>query len=218
MYVPAIRRFVPLAAWIVTVFCLICVAGRIIAYGYLPPDDALRHAAKVISGKPWSEILVMRDGFILDPHPGWHAMLGVIHRLIGGDVETLVVLPVAGLMVCFSLAALMWLRRPEAWLGALLAANVFSPTFIGRISLGRPFLFTMCVYIILLVMWSRLSRPSPGRRELITTVILIAAAAWMHGSFYQLLLPAVGLFLAGRWRPRFGIPRFGPSAVFWAHR
>ena len=42
------------------------------------------------------------------------------------------------------------------------------------------------------------------------TVLFIAAAAWVHGSFYQLILPAAGLFLAGRWRQAFW---FG---VLWA--
>ena len=35
---------------------------KIISYGYLPVDDALRHAAKVVSGKDWHEIVVLRPG------------------------------------------------------------------------------------------------------------------------------------------------------------
>jgi hypothetical protein len=206
MRAPALKRCVPLATWIVTLFTLLCVAGRIIGYGFLPADDALRHAAKVVSGKPWSEILVLRDGFIMDSHPGWHAILGLIHRRPGCSTETLVVLPVAGLMILFSLAALAWLRWPEAWLGALLAAATFCPVFIGRLALGRPYLFTMSVYVVLLVMWARLGERRPLLREILTTLFLIAAAAWIHGSFYQLILPAAGLLLAGRWRQAF---RFG---------
>jgi hypothetical protein len=139
----------------------------------------------------------------MDPHPGWHAILGWIHRLLHCDVETLVVLPVAGLMLLFSVAGLVWLRWPEAWLGALLATAVFCPDFIGRLSFGRPYLCTIVTYMALLLVWSRVERRSPRFWEMVATVILIAAAAWVHGSFYQLILPAAGLLLAGRWRQAF---------------
>jgi hypothetical protein len=198
-----LKRYVPLAAWVIVCLTLLAVAGRIIGFGYLPQDDALRHAAKAVSGKPWSEILVMRPDFALDPHPGWHAILGWIHRLAHCDVETLVVLPVAGLMLLFSVAGLAWLRWPEAWLGALLATAVFCPDFIGRLSFGRPYLVTIAAYMVLLLVWSRVEQRSPILWEMVATILLIAAAAWVHGSFYQLLLPAAGLFLAGRWRQAF---------------
>jgi hypothetical protein len=210
MRATALKHYVPLAAWIVVIFTLLCVTGKIIGYGFLPPDDALVHAAKVISGKPWSEILVLRDGFVIDPHPGWQAILELTHRWLDCNTETLVVLPVAGLMFLFSLAALIWLRWPESWLGAMLMAAIFSPTFIGRLALGRPYVFTMAVYLVLLGMWARLEERRPGFREILATLFLIAAAAWVHGSFYQLLLPAAGLLLAGRWRQAF---RFG---ALWA--
>ncbi len=195
-----LKRGVPPGAWVIVCVTLVCVAGKIIGYGYLPPDDALRHAAKAVSGKAWGEILVMRPGFEMDSHPGWHAALGWMHRGLGCEVGTLVVVPVMGLMLLFNLAALAWLRRPEAWLGALLAAAVCSPGFIVRLTLGRPYLFTMAVFVLLLLIWTRLEEGRPGWREIGLTVLLIGAAAWMHGSFYELILPAGGLLLAGRWR------------------
>jgi hypothetical protein len=198
-----LKRYVPLAAWIVVCVTLLCVAGKIIGYGFLPADDALRHAAKAVSGKSWPEILVMRPDFAMDPHPGWHATLGWIHRRLNCDVETLVILPVMGLMLLFSVAGLAWLRWPESWLGALLVAAVFCPDFVGRLALGRPYIFTMTVFVMLLFLWSRPEQRQPGLREIISTILLIAAAAWIHGSFYQLLLPAAGLFLAGRWPQAF---------------
>ena len=62
----------------------------------------------------------------------------------------------------FNLAALAWLRRPEAWSGALLAAAVCSPGFIVRLTLGRPYLFTMAVFVLLLLIWTRLEEGRPG--------------------------------------------------------
>lgn len=201
-----LKRYVPLAVWVMAVFTLVCVAGKIIGYGYLPQDDALRHAAKAVSGKPWSEILVLRDDYTMDPHPGWHAILGAIHRSLNYDAEKLVIVSVAGLMILFSLAALVSLRWPEAWLAALLAAATFAPPFIERMTLGRPYLFTMSAFLVLIVAWTRLGERKPRWQEIVLTIILIAAAAWIHGSFYQLILPAAGLLLAGRFRAalRFG--------------
>jgi hypothetical protein len=197
------KRYVPLAAWIVVIGALLFTIGKIMGLGFLPPDDALRHAAKAVSGKPWSEILVMRPGFEMDPYPGWHAILGVVHHLLGFDTNALVIFSVVALVLLYNAANLAWFRWPEAWLAALLLIAIFWPDFMFRMFLGRPYVFTMAVTAILLLMWSRLEQKPPGFRELLVTVLLIAAVSWIHGSFYQLILPALGLLLAGRWRQAF---------------
>ena len=76
----SLRRYVPLAVWAIVLLVLLIIPLKIIEYGFLPGDDALRHAAKVVSGKPWPQILVMRPDFPLDFHPGWHAILGAIYH------------------------------------------------------------------------------------------------------------------------------------------
>jgi hypothetical protein len=194
-----LKRYIPLAVWVVVIGTLLAIVGKIVGYGFLPADDALRHAAKAVSGKPWSEILVMRPGFEMDPYPGWHAILGAIHRALGLDAEALVILSVASLMLLYNVSILAWFRWPEAWLATLLVVAIFWPPFVPRIFAGRPFIFTMAAISVLLLLWARLGRESPGLRELSVTVLLIAAVSWIHGSFYQLVLPAAGLFLAGRW-------------------
>ena len=50
------RRYVPLAVWLVVALVILAIPLKIISYGYLPGDDALRHCAKAVSGKPWTEI------------------------------------------------------------------------------------------------------------------------------------------------------------------
>jgi len=195
-----IKRYVPLVAWFLVVSTLLFIPLKILSYGYLPADDALRHAAKGVCGKPWQDILVMRSDFRIDPHPGWHTLLGWAHHLFGWDTERLVIVPVAGLMLLVSASVLVWLRRPEAWLAVLLAVTVFIPGFIARLTLGRPYLFTMAAFMTMLILWSRLKSRGPGWVEAVATILLIAAAAWIHGSFYLLIMPAGALLFCGRWR------------------
>ncbi|HEY5234062.1 MAG TPA: hypothetical protein VIK35_11070, partial [Verrucomicrobiae bacterium] len=60
----ALRRYVPLAASLAAILTVLMIPLRIIQYGYLPGDDALRHAAKAVSGRPWPEILVLNGNYI----------------------------------------------------------------------------------------------------------------------------------------------------------
>jgi hypothetical protein len=196
-----LQRYAPPAVWSLIIATFICIAGKIIGLGYLPDDDALRHAAKAVSGKPWSEILVMRSGFEMDPYPGWHGILTVIHRALGLNAEALVILSVVGLLLLYNFVSMSWLRRPEAWPAALMVAAVFEPQFIERLLLGRPFLLTVTVFTAVLLMWSRLDKSAqPPRRGLLLTLIAVALISWIHGSFYQLILPGVALLFSGRWR------------------
>src|ERR1039457_6620285 len=73
------RRYVPLAAWAIVILLLLFIPLKVISYGYLPGDDALRHAAKAVSGKSWQEILVLGPAFHFAPIWGWHWLLGKIH-------------------------------------------------------------------------------------------------------------------------------------------
>ena len=45
LFSPKMKRYVPLAVWIVAVFTILLIPFKIISYGFLPGDDALRHAA-----------------------------------------------------------------------------------------------------------------------------------------------------------------------------
>src|SRR2546421_9126 len=157
----AFSRYVPLLVWVIVILGLLLIPSKIISYGFLPADDALRHAAKAVSGKPWSEILVMRPDFNLDPHPGWHAVLGFLRRSFQLDAERLVVLSIVSLMLLVSAAVLPWLRRPESWTCALLFGVIFVPAFAKRLALGRPYLFTMACALVLLALWSRLGIKKP---------------------------------------------------------
>lgn len=196
----AMKRYVPLAVWMAVILTLVMIPGKIMSYGFLPADDALRHAAKAVCGKPWPEILVMRSDFTIDPHPGWHVVLGAVHRAFDANAEALVVFSVVGLMLLLNFSVLPWLGRPEAWLAVLMVVAVCIPSFISRMMLGRPYLVSMVVFMTALLVWRRMEQRRPGPWELVSTVVLIAAAAWIHGSFYLLIMPAAALLVAGRWR------------------
>ena len=41
-----LRRYVPLAVWVIVILTMLLIPLKIIGYGYIPPDDALRHAGR----------------------------------------------------------------------------------------------------------------------------------------------------------------------------
>ena len=53
-------RFIPLLTLILCLSTLLISALRIMGHGFEPYDDALRHVAKVVSGKVWPDILLIR--------------------------------------------------------------------------------------------------------------------------------------------------------------
>jgi len=199
-----LKRYTPLMVWAAAIFAIILIPFKIIGLGFLPMDDALRHAAKAVSGKSWQEILVMRSDFAIDPSPGWQKILAWVHAGLGGGAEPLVIFSVVFLMLLVTLVALVWLRRPEAWLGALLVAAVFVPACTTRFMRGRPYLLTDAVLIAILFLWSEREGNSgkdfPRRLALVFTPLLVAASAWIHGSWYMLVLPGAAILFAGFWR------------------
>ena len=194
---PAGSRFVPLVIWTLVVATLLAIPLKIISYGYVPSDDAKRHVAKVISGKAWQDILVMRSDFTLDPSPGWHAILGAAHRIFNLEQDGLITLFVVSMYLLFVLTPLIWSARSECWVLALLTGCI-SAGFTDRLVLGRPYIFFMTVLVAILFLESK-----PDRRSFlvpVVTTLLVALAAWIHGSWYLFALPVAAYFLAGWWR------------------
>ncbi|MGH7941698.1 MAG: hypothetical protein ACREFR_11575 [Limisphaerales bacterium] len=212
------NRYVPLAVWIIVISAIILIPLKIFSYGFLPMDDALRHAAKTISGKSWEQILVMRADFTIDPSPGWQKILEWVHDLRGGDAQSLVVFSFVSLMILVMICGAPWFRRPEAWLAALCAASIFIPQCTTRFARGRPYILTDAILITILFLWSRqdassglakkvtlLNRVGAASRgrfisAMVCTTLLAAASAWIHGAWYLLALPGVAVLLTGLWR------------------
>lgn len=180
--------------------CLVLFPLRILSYGYMPTDDALRHAAKAISGKSWPEILLLRPEITVDHNPGWHWTLSVLHQAAGWDGWMLVAFSVVVLFVAAAGAPLPWLKRPEAWVATLALILVVFPYFADRALLGRPLLFTVGVSLTLVSLWTREGEPWISRGKVASSIGLIAASAWVHGSWYLLALLPAAFFLARLWK------------------
>jgi hypothetical protein len=198
---------VPLLVRGLAVAVLVLVPVRIVGHGFLPTDDALRHAAKAVSGRDWSEILVLRPEVTVDSHPGWHAVLGGLHHATGLDTHGLVVFSVIALFAAATLAPAILLRRPESWLLSLLVLAVADPAVLSRLVMGRPFLLTVGVLAVVLLRSPDLEAPSGRRGALLLTTVLIAASTWIHASWYLFVLPLLAFVLAreGRAARRFAL-------------
>lgn len=188
-----------LAIWLGTILMGLLIPLKIVSLGYLPLDDALRHVAKVFSGRTWPEIVVLREGFGGDQHPGWHALLGAVHELLGWGSDALLAFSICGLFFLF-LGALLWRRkRPEGVLIILcLVALVATMTF-NRLLLGRPYIFVMAAVVVTLQLWS--DELTTGWRRGLVTVLLLGTAVWMHGASWTLFSIVIAAFaLSGEGR------------------
>jgi hypothetical protein len=193
------KRYVPLAVWAIVILVILAIPLKIIGYGYLPGDDALRHAAKAVSGKSWSQILVLNDVYKIDHEFGWNLLLEKIHVWTNWNAESLVIFSVVSLFVLVGWSALPWLKRPEAWLVSLMLANVVAAV-CGRMTLGRPFLVTFAILLTILFLWQKFSSSPPKKWMLLLATVLFALGTFVHGVWYLWVLLLGSFFLAGEFR------------------
>ena len=209
-----LRRYVPLVAWIIAILVLLVIPLKILSYGYLPQDDALRAAGKAVSGKTWQEILVLKDVYKIDHEYGWSLVLSKVHTLFNADPETIVMFSVVSLFVLVSLAAMLWLRYPEAWLAALVLSMV-TVILPFRFLLGRPYLITAAALVALLFLWRRFGagKPKPWMAGAMTA--LITSSVYFHGTWYLWALPITAFFLARQFRWAFTLAGCWVVGVFF---
>lgn len=191
---------VPVVVVLIAVWVILLIPFKIIEYGFLPPDDALWHSAKVISGKNWSEVLVLRDDIKMESHPGWHYILSFVHKITGWDAHSLVLFSVISLFILFFTVPILFLRYPESWLLSMLTLSIAAPTWFFRALLGRPYIVTMAVLLAIFMLWPRLKDKKRAYASLITITLLIAVSTWIHRTFYILLIPIAAFLLAREWK------------------
>jgi hypothetical protein len=208
-----LRRYVPLAVWAITILTLLLIPLKIIGYGFIPPDDALRHAGKAVSGKTWQEVLVVNDTYKIDHEYGWSLLLEKIHAATNASAETIVIFSVVSLFVLVGLAALPWLRYPEAWL-ATLALSMIAALVPFRFLLGRPYIITIAALISVLLLWRRFGSARPKWWMAALMTALITASVFFHGTWYLWLLAVAAFFCAGQFRWGFTLAGCWGAGIF----
>jgi len=204
-FLAQVRRYIPLAVWVIVISVIIVIPLKIMGLGYLPGDDALRHAAKAVSGKPWSEILVLNPVYKMDHEFGWNWLLGRLHGLENWNAEALVFFSVVVLFGLVNMAGAVWLRRPEAWLITLMASTILA--FVPlRFTLGRPYLITLAALMAILYLWRTRRGMPPRKSDFLVMIALTAVSVFFHGAWYLWVLPIGSFFLAGEflWGFAFG--------------
>ena len=185
---------------LVTAAALFLIPLKVVSYGFMPIDDALRHVAKAVSGRSWPEILVMRDGMAMDSHPGWHAFLGWFHQLTGAGMDALVVFSVVSLVLAFLLAPLLVAVRPEAWAAAVGIMFVVMGGGWGRLFFGRPFVLTMTAVVIFCFLAKQLSAVRNHWGAMATMAVAVTLSVWLNCTWYLWGLPVAAMLLARQWR------------------
>ncbi|MDD5136490.1 MAG: hypothetical protein PHN63_03985, partial [Candidatus Omnitrophica bacterium] len=193
-------KIVPFAVALLAVWVLVIIPFKIIGQGFLPPDDAMRHCAKAVSGKEWSDILVLRDGLKTIDHTGWAAILSSLHRVTGWDAHSLVLFSVLSLFIVFSIIPFLFLRYPEAWLVSLIIIGMVATGWFFRLVLGRPFILAMSIFIVWCFVWPGLKERKSVFKTSLLLMILAALFTWIYSQWYLLALPLLALLCAREWR------------------
>jgi hypothetical protein len=191
-----IRSFILLVCLGTLLITCLCVIGQ----GFVPIDDALRHVAKVVSGKSWAEILVIRPEIIMDSHPGWHTILSDFQTLTKCDKIVLLNFSVIFFFLAVTLPLVFYFRRGEAWIAALVSSTVFFFGSIYRLFYGRPYMTSMALVLLFCFVWDKIRDKNKPWPELIALSAITALATWIHGAWYLFMLPLFALVLARQWR------------------
>ena len=192
-------KFIPITISILIIFITFLIPIKILKSGFFPTDDALHHAAKVISGKNWDEILIIRQDMKMDSHPGWQSVLKIIYKISRWDARKLVLFSVISLFLLFSLVPIAFLRRPEAWPLTLLILSLANMSVIYRLLLGRPYIVTMSFIIALGFLWPKLKEKKMSYAALIAIAFGATIVTWVHSCWY-LIIPLVCFFMAKEYR------------------
>jgi len=200
-----VRRLVPVATRLLAgaflFLCIVVAIGR----GAFPQDDALRHAAKAVSDREWSEILVLRPDATLDSHPGWHALLGLVADRTGARAPDLVLFSVVLVFCLISLVPVLVLRRPEAWLLALIPLSVTSIGALARWTIGRPFGVSIAFLLALCLVWDRHRTSAPPAGWLALLGVGFGIVIWIHPSWHLFGLPIAACCIARRFKLALGL-------------
>lgn len=185
---------------VLAVFFLIPL--RIMAYGYMPGDDTLRHTAFAVANRHWGDLLLLDPRFPawMDMHPGWHGFLRAIHDFTGWDQVRLVSVSVVLAYWVFTFSGALASGNPPAWFLACAIMSVLEPALLGKLTLGRPLFFTMTAVAVVMLVWTR---RQPLRLPLEIGVVFTALTVniLMHpSSWYLWAIVVPPLVVCRQWR------------------
>ena len=192
-----------LSLLIISVIFLI-IPMKIMQYGWIPSDDALRHTAFSTVDRQWSDVLVIKEGLESDHNPGWHQILKFLHKRFHFSKMGLLRFSVIGLFLLVNLTGILISPNPVCWLLAIAFALICDFGILGRILLGRPYIFSCTVTLIILRFYAlpNSSEEFDDKKKnvyrIISVIILIALSTWIHGSWYLFLLIPFSFLLAGK--------------------
>ena len=194
-------RLFPLFILIACVCVLLAIPLKIVGSGYMPADDALRHAGFAMTHKSWDQVLVS-NAPIPDVHVGWHTFLQSAKDVLQLDGDGLVVFSVVAVFLLVVMPPLFLNRRPESWILSLLLAY----SFVGpgpRVLYGRPFIAHMAVLIWLLFLRDRINGKKIPWMLLVSLTLGMAISIWWRTTWFLYLLPIAAFSLARQWRAFF---------------
>lgn len=182
---------------------ILLVVGWLFHWGYLPPDDALRHAAYAVGDHTWNEVLVLRpsmDTPAMDSHPGWHQTLKLLHA-VGFSKEQLVLFPTLLFSLTLLLLPAVLLRAPWVWAVTLAVLAWTQLNAFLSVFNGRPYWVSALAMGIMLGGWQVLPSRREKRRLLYLGAFLAAAASvYVHSTWYLWSMPLLVCFSPRRFR------------------
>ncbi|MDR1010171.1 MAG: hypothetical protein LBM04_03405 [Opitutaceae bacterium] len=186
---------------------VILIPIKIGGLGYLPGDDALRHAAYAVDDRAWGDVIVLNPIIHnnMDSHPGWHALLRGLHNNLGLSQNGLVYFSFCATFAIFMITGLLASRNALAWMCACLLLLVFGSSLFPRLLLGRPFAITMAALVALLFMWTNENVKSwSWKKEFLVVLGLLVVSICIHPSVWFIWpLPFLALIICRQFRPAF---------------
>ena len=172
-----------------------------------------------VSGKSWSEILILDPVYKIDHEYGWNLLAAAkMHRSDElGMPNSLVIVSVTGLFLLWALGVLPWLKWPEAWLVALLLSAASSDV-PERFITGRPFTVTAAGLIGILFLWQKNGTAPPRKMDAGLDDLASFAESYPYPAFQWHLSIYMGSahHAAFFWRNNFAGASVFSAAGWWA--
>ena len=177
---------------------------QILSKGYCPTDDANRHVAFSVTDQKWSDVLEITPGLESDHNVGWHKLLRFVYKIFRIDKRGLLLFSIVGLFFLFNFTGSLVSPNKAAWIIVLIVMFLFDRSIIHRTMLGRPFILSNIVSLLLLRLWFVDCKINYWVKYIVS-IITLSLAVWIHGTWYTFLLLPTALLLSGQIRKTLGL-------------